>query len=155
MRTALLLAAALLGSSTSELIDRRIVERWDAEGIRPAAVADDYEFLRRLSLDLRGAIPTADEARAFAADADSSKREKIIDAWLRSEEFVTSWSRRWVDELIIDSIVKAKYRPLHDAFESWVRDAVRSNMPYDRFARRMITAKGPVDLDPAAGFLLE
>ena len=49
MRTTLLLLTTLLLGSPSELIDRRITERWGSEGIRPAAMADDYEFLRRLS----------------------------------------------------------------------------------------------------------
>ena len=148
MRTLCVLALIAGGGDT---IDRRVAERWEAEGVRPAPVADDYEFLRRLSLDLRGAIPTPEEIRAFAADRAAAKRERVLDAWLRGEAFATYWSKRWSDELTIQVI---KTREINDIFRDWVRDAVRSNMPFDRFARRVLTAKGPTDLDPAAGFLV-
>jgi hypothetical protein len=153
---AILLAALLAGPNDgpSGLIDRRISERWEAEGVKAAPLADDYEFLRRLSIDLRGVIPTVDEVRAFAADSDPAKREKTVDAWLRSEDFVRAWSQRWSADLTINLGQKGKFRPLYDAFDVWVRDAVRSNMPYDRFVKRILTAKGPIDLDPAAGYLM-
>ncbi len=142
------------GDGPSGVIDRKILERWEAEGVRGAPPADDYEFLRRLSIDLRGVIPTVGEIRSFAADRDPAKREKAIDAWLRSEEFVRAWSRRWSADLTINVGLKGKFRPLYDAFDGWIRDAVRANMPYDRFVKRILTAKGPIDLDPAAGYLM-
>ncbi|MBI3855924.1 MAG: DUF1549 domain-containing protein [Planctomycetes bacterium] len=152
MRTLLLLAVlALHGGGSTDVIDRRIAERWESEGLRPAPLADDYEYFRRLSLDLRGVIPTPDEIRKFAADPDAAKREKTVEGWLRSEAFATWWSRRWADDLTL--YPTGKVQVVHGVFRDWLRDAVRSNMPYDRFVRRMLTAKGPSDLDPAVGFL--
>ena len=153
MRTALL-ALLLLPAGTADRIDRRVAERWDAEGVRPAPLADDYEFLRRLSIDLRGVLPEPAEIRAFAADRDASKREKTVDAWLRSEEFAKHWSLRWAEDLTIHPGLVQKFRDVQEGFHGWLRDAIRSNMPYDRFARRLLTAKGPSDLDPASGFLV-
>ena len=49
--------------------------------------AADAEFLRRITLDLAGTIPTADQARAFLADADPAKREKLIDRLLASPDY--------------------------------------------------------------------
>lgn len=139
------------GSGATDLIDRRITERWESEGVKPAPLADDYEYFRRLSLDLRGVIPTPEEIRRFAADTDPAKREKTADAWLRSDAYASWWARRWADDLTL--YPTGKVRAVHDAFQGWIRDAIRSNMPYDRFVRRMLTAKGPSDLDPAVGFL--
>jgi hypothetical protein len=153
MRALIVLAAALVGGGggATDVIDRRISERWESEGLKPAPSADDYEYFRRLSLDLRGAIPAPDEIRKFAADPDPARREKTVDAWLRSEAFATWWARRWADDLTLYPTGKVRF--VHDAFREWIRDAVRSNMPYDRFVKRMLTAKGPSDLDPAVGFL--
>jgi hypothetical protein len=152
MRTLIVLAiAGFLGGGATDVIDRRISERWESEGLKPAPAADDYEYFRRLSLDLRGVIPTPDEIRAFAADADPAKREKTVDAWLRSDAFAAWWSRRWADDLTL--YPTGKVQVVHGLFRDWLRDAVRSNMPYDRFAKRLLTAKGPSDLDPAVGFL--
>lgn len=154
MRATLLLILLLPDGGTADLIDRRIAERWQAENVRPAPPADDYQFFRRLSLDLRGALPTPEEIGAFAVDPDPGRREKTIDAWLRGEAFARHWSARWADDLGLQPALRDKFRELHEAFRGWLRDAVRSNIPYDRFVRRILTAKGPSDLDPAAGFLL-
>jgi hypothetical protein len=166
MRALLLLTAALFsglpsaapsgncaeeGGGATDLIDRRIAERWESEGVKPAPASDDYEFFRRLSLDLRGVIPATDEIRKFAADPDPGKREKTAEAWLRSDAFATWWSHRWTDDLTLQPT--GKVREVHDAFRGWIRDAIRSNMPYDRFVKRMLSAKGPSDFDPAVGFL--
>lgn len=151
MRAILLAAALAAGASDPvRLIDGRIEERWRSEGVRAADPAGDYEFLRRLSLDLRGVIPEPGEARAFAANPD---RAAVIDAWLRSEEFAQHWARLWVEELTVNRALKPKIAGLYEGLEDWIREAVRANMAFDRFARRLLTAKGPTDLDPAAGFL--
>jgi hypothetical protein len=152
MRSLLVLSLVVMqGNGAASLIDRRISERWDSEGVKPAPLSDDYEYFRRLSLDLRGVIPTPEEIRAFAADTDPEKRQKTVDAWLRSEAFATWWAHRWADDLTL--YPTGKVREVHEAFRGWIRDALRSNMPYDRFVKRMLTAKGPSDLDPAVGFL--
>lgn len=145
MRFVVLLA--FLGGDPTELIDRRLSERWRAEGIEAAPAADDYEFFRRLSLDLRGVIPEADEVRAFAANPD---RARVVDQWLQGDAFARRWGRLWTEDLKMQ-IVKGP--SLYEGLEAWIRDAARANMPYDRFVRRLLTAKGPTDLDPAAGFL--
>ena len=153
MKAALLLLLMLPGG-TSDLIDRRVAERWDAEGVQPAAISDDYEFLRRLSIDLRGAIPEPGEIRAFAGDRDPAKREKTVDAWLKSDAFAKHWAARWAEDLTLHPASVQKLRDVSEGFRGWLRDAIRSNMPYDRFVRRLLTATGPTDLDPAAGFLV-
>ncbi len=156
----LILAAALAAFAAptpdglTDSIDRRTAERWEAEGVRPAPPAGDHEFLRRLSLDLRGVIPGAAEVVAFAADPDPAKRGKIVDAWLRSEAFAHRWAGLWCEQLGMRRRLKEKLPEIFVSFEEWVRDAVRSNMPFDRFARRVLTAKGPHTLDPAAGFMV-
>lgn len=153
MRVAFLLLFVVPGGA-SDLIDRRVAERWDAEGVRPAAVADDYEFFRRLSIDLRGAIPEPAEIRSFAADRDPAKREKLVDAWLKGEAFAKHWASRWTEDLTLHPASVQKMRDAAEGFRGWLRDAVRSNMTYDRFVRRLLTSSGPTDLDPAAGFLV-
>src|ERR1051325_10139740 len=117
----LLLTVLLAQGNATDLIDRRISERWEGEGVNPAPLADDYEFFRRLSLDLRGVIAAPDEIRAFAADADPAKRAKTVDAWLRGEAFATWWAHRWTDDLTLQPT--GKVREVHDAFRVWIRDA--------------------------------
>ena len=68
-----------------ERIDRAIEAKLDGP---PAAPATDGEFLRRLSLDLTGIIPTADEARAYLDDPSPYKKEQAIDRLLEGRGYV-------------------------------------------------------------------
>src|SRR5689334_22830877 len=79
-------------SSSGNPIDVHIWAKLAEAGIPPAARAGDAEFLRRVTIDLTGAIPMADETQAFLADAAPDKRAKKIDALLASEAFNDRWT---------------------------------------------------------------
>src|SRR5437763_15348587 len=76
------LAPAVTVEDTVRKVDGHLTAFWSRNDITPAPVADDAEFLRRLSLDLVGRIPTAAEARAFIDSKDPDKRAKKIDELL-------------------------------------------------------------------------
>jgi hypothetical protein len=78
-------------------IDDYIFAQLDARGIMSAPIAGDEEFLRRVSLDLTGRIPAPAEIRAFLADSDEDKRDKVIEKLLASEEFLDKWTM-WFGE---------------------------------------------------------
>ena len=79
--------------SLHELVDQHIEAGWKKRSERPAKIASDTEFLRRVCLDLTGIIPTADEVRAFLDDNSSDKREKLIDRLLDSPEYALHMAR--------------------------------------------------------------
>ncbi len=83
----------------ADRIDVALAAAWLAEGLEPAALADDATWLRRLSLDLRGIIPTAAEVTAFLADARADKRDATIDAFLASPDFARHLSYLWSNVL--------------------------------------------------------
>ena len=78
-------------------VDAYIFGKMTDDGIPHAAISGDYEFLRRVSLDLTGRIPSTDEIRAFVADTDWRKRDKAIDRMLASEAFVDKWAYFFMD----------------------------------------------------------
>src|ERR1700733_15187193 len=100
-----LLAVSLLGANPAtssvdprelpQRIDRRIEERLAAEPGGPAARTDEAEFLRRLSLDLIGRIPTAAEVRAFLGETRADKRARIIDRLLTDRRHAQHFARTW------------------------------------------------------------
>jgi hypothetical protein len=109
-------------------------------GLTPSDPATDATFHRRAYLDVIGRLPTPDETRAFLADADPAKREKLIDALLQRPEYADFWANKWTDLLRPNPYhvgIKATYN-----LDQWLRRAFRENMPYDRFARELIAAKG-------------
>src|SRR6516162_592137 len=96
LATLVLLASALIADAEllpadpaiPEVIDHYVDLKLKETKITPAPQADDYTLARRLYLDLAGRIPTAAEARAYAASTDPRKREKLIESLVVSVEFV-------------------------------------------------------------------
>lgn len=108
--------------------------------IFPSELCTDAEFLRRVSIDTIGTLPTPDEARRFLDSADPAKRSQLIDALLSRPEFADYWALRWGDVLRVDSAAitqKGAY-----VFHQWLRQAVASDLPYDRMVRAILTAQG-------------
>ncbi len=135
-----------------ELIDRHVISKLNDVRVQPSELAGDAEFLRRVFIDLIGVQPTPAEVRAFLADASSRKREALVDELFARPEFVDHWSLKWGD------LLQNGRNRLSDeamwAFREWIRGAVAANMPLDRFARELLTAKGGVRDNPAAAYYL-
>src|SRR6476646_9777904 len=74
------------GENLSERIDALIAAGHREYATSAAPIAGDEEFLRRVTLDLIGRVPTATEARTFFADRSPFKRVRVIDALLASPE---------------------------------------------------------------------
>ncbi len=109
-------------------------------GLTPSGPATDAAFHRRAYLDVIGRLPTPDETRAFLADADPQKRDKLIDRLLQRPEYADFWANKWTDLLRPNPYhvgMKATYN-----LDQWLRRAFRENMPYDRFVRELIAARG-------------
>ena len=121
-------------------IDELAAAEWQRLGVRPAPLADDATFLRRVFLDLIGTLPTDDECAKFLSDNSADKRARIIDALLARPEYVDYWSLRWGD------LLRAHRRYLGDkglaSFSGWIRQSVRDNKPLDQFAQELLTAQG-------------
>ena len=101
-------------------------------------------FVRRVYLDVIGTLPTADEARAFL---DGPRRRtsaaRSIDRLLEREEFADYWAMKWCDLLRVKSEFPINLWPnAVQAYHRWIRTAIRDNVPYDQFARELLTSSG-------------
>jgi len=130
-------------------IDKHVWDKLTLLGIPPSDLADDATFLRRVSLDTIGTLPTADEARAFLADPAADKRAKLIDKLLERPEYADFWALKWSDILKVDKDAVTPQGAV--AMTRWVRRQFAENRPYDAFARDVVTAVGSTTADgPAA-----
>jgi WD40 repeat protein len=133
-------------------IDDLVAAKWRAMQIEPAALCSDAEFLRRVTLDLTGLPPTAADVRAFLADVREPrvKRTELVQRLLASEAFVEHWTNKWADLLQVNPkfLGEEGARGLRD----WIRRQVADNVPYDRFAREILTATGSNRETPAAAY---
>jgi len=125
-------------------IDVEIFGKMVKDGVPWTAPASDEEFLRRVYVDLTGQIPTAAQVKSFLADASASKRDKLIDDLLSSEEFAERWTM-WLGDLnqnvqvASNTILFANGR---NAYYNFMRDSIRAGKPYDQMVREMIASNG-------------
>lgn len=133
-------------------IDELVAAKWRRLKIQPSDLCTDAEFIRRVSLDLTGLPPTADQVSQFLDNPRDrrSKREALIERLLHSPEFADHWANKWSDLLMVNR----KFLGEEGArlFRNWIRDAIASNTPYDRFVHELLTASGSNREQPAASF---
>jgi hypothetical protein len=121
-------------------IDELAVARWKKLGLKPSPTADDATFLRRVTVDLCGRLPTADEARAFLADQRADKRARLIDRLLDSPDYPAYFALRWGSILRNSNLAGANQAAY--AFHDWIKDQIARNTPYDEFVRGVVAAAG-------------
>ncbi len=121
-------------------IDELALAKWKGLNLVPSREASDATFLRRASLDAAGILPTPEEVEEFLADKSPDKRPKAIERLLTRDEYADYWAYKWSDLLLVSS---RKLRPnAMWAFYNWIRDSVKSNKPWDQFARDIFTSSG-------------
>lgn len=121
-------------------IDELAVAKWKNLHLAPSKIADDSEFLRRAYLDAIGLLPTSEDVENFLADTSPDKRSKLIDRLIQRDEFVDYWSYKWSDFLLVSS------RRLNSTamwtFYDWIRESVKQNKPWNKFARDIFLSSG-------------
>ncbi len=124
-------------------IDELVFGRLEQLGIPPANVCSDEVFLRRAYLDVIGTLPTDEEARQFLEDKREDKRRELVDRLLQRDEFADYWAMKWSDLLRLKAEFPINLWPnAAQAYHRWIRAGIHENLPYDRFAREMLTANG-------------
>ncbi|MBL8841692.1 MAG: DUF1549 domain-containing protein [Planctomycetes bacterium] len=130
-------------------VDDALEAAWRAEGIEPAPTTDDATWLRRLSLDLRGTIPRAEEAASFLADARPDRRERKIDEYLADPSYGAYQARRWTEALLADG--GSNGERMEGMLIPWLADQFSAGVPFPETVRSLITASGlAVESSPGA-----
>jgi hypothetical protein len=134
----------------SNFVDHHVLAKLQQLQILPSDLCSDEEFIRRIYLDVIGVLPEPAEAAKFLADGDPQKRSKVIDALLERPEFAEFWALKWGDLLRIRN-AKVSNSGVHK-FHRWLVAAFRDNMPYDKFAKELLTAEGSTFVNPPANY---
>jgi hypothetical protein len=130
-----------------ERINQRIRERWIAEKVVSAAVADDAEYLRRVSLDLAGQIPTVAEVRQFLDNPAADKRKAVVRELLDGPRYIVHSSNVWRAELLPEASSDPQLQFLMPSFEAWLKDQLIDNDSYADLARKLVAYK----IEPGLG----
>jgi hypothetical protein len=125
-------------------VDSQILAKLIEQKVPPTSLSTDSEFLRRVTLDLTGAIPDAAAVQAFAADTTANKRARKIDELIATDAFADRWTM-WLGDLV-QNVQNAnnsrEYYEGRNAYYVWMRDSIRASKPYDQMVREIITGAG-------------
>ena len=136
---------------SKNFIDELVFANLKRIGIPPSGVCDDSTFLRRVSLDIAGRLPTEEEAQAFLNNNDPGKRDAVIDVLLRSSGYADFFAGKWA-MLLHNKRDLASDTVSNFAFHSWIRDSLLANTPYDVMVRDLLAATGEITTNPAVAW---
>jgi len=125
-----------------QVIDSEVRKALETEKVTPAPRADDPTFLRRIYLDLTGAIPTYEEAVQFLQDTAADKRTKLIDKLLDDPRYAVQQANVW--DLVLfgrhpnDPDVTKK----RELFQKWLAEKFAKNESYDKWVKELLLAEG-------------
>ena len=134
----------------SSYVDTHVNQRLKQLHFVPSPQCTDFEFVRRLHLDVTGLLPSAEVAESFIADSNSAKRTQLIDELLASPEHARFMALKWGDILRIRAAGVSN--PGVFKYHRWVVRAFEQNTPYDEFASQLLTASGSTFEFPAANY---
>lgn len=152
-RVAVFNAAIPLGAPVDKFpaangfVDTAVFANLKELGIPPSPVCDDATFIRRVTLDIAGRLPTEEEAKVFLASKSPDKRNQWIEELLRSPDYADFFAGKWT------ALLKNRRDDASDivsnfAFHAWVRDSLLSNKRYDQFVRELLAATGTIIGNP-------
>lgn len=141
-------------------IDRFILAKLEAAKISPSSDADKRTLIRRITFDLTGLPPSAEDVDKFVADPDTNAFEKVVDRLLGSTAYGERWGRHWLDPARYaesHGFEHDYFRPNAYHYRDFVIQALNADMPYAQFVKWQIAGDelAPQDIQAlaATGFL--
>ncbi|MFT5300149.1 MAG: hypothetical protein ACI814_000923 [Mariniblastus sp.] len=132
-------------------IDTLVNKKFRKLRILPSDLCSDSEFLRRVSLDICGVLPTVDEFQKFTADTDPGKRDKLIDELLERKEFVEVWVMKWAELLQVRTTPQITYKPML-RYYNWLQERVANNQPMDQMVQELLGSSGGTFANAATNY---
>jgi hypothetical protein len=128
-------------------IDEIIFKKLKLVGMPASELCDDATFIRRVTLDIAGRLPSLEETRAFLADTGASRRDQLVDRLIASPDYADFFANKW-SALLRNKRGQPTHQRGNYAFHAWIRDSLAANRPYDQFARDVVAAAGDIASNP-------
>ena len=132
-------------------IDKLVHAKLKKLRIAPSEVCSDEVFLRRVTLDVIGLLPTPEEYNRFIGSKDPKKREKLVDELLGRKEFAELWVLKWAELLQIRSSNQVSYKAML-LYYNWLQDKIARNVPMDQTVQELLGASGGTFKSPATNY---
>ena len=132
-------------------IDQLVGAKLEKLRLTSSAICTDDEFLRRVTIDIVGALPIESEFAAFAADPSPDKRARKIEELLGRKEFSEIWAMKWAQLLMIKSNNQVSYKAAF-LYNSWLTNQIAANVPIDKIVQKLLASNGGVFKEPTTNF---
>ncbi|MEC9097189.1 MAG: DUF1549 and DUF1553 domain-containing protein [Planctomycetota bacterium] len=132
-------------------IDGHMHNKFKNLRIIPSELCTDEEFIRRVTLDVTGRLPTVDEYNAFLANVDPKKRDKLVDELLTRKEFVEIWVMKWAELLTIRTTNQISYKSML-LYYTWLQERVANNVPMNIMVQELLGSNGGTFANAATNY---
>ncbi len=126
-------------------IDSVVYDRLQKLRLLPSELCDDETFIRRVTIDLAGTLPTLAEYRSFMADTSKDKRTLLIDRLIASDGFTDLWTNLWAEMLRVKG---GGYAPTAtdtkaaETYFDWIHQQMAKNRPLNEFIADQVVGTG-------------
>ena len=134
------------------LVDKLVNQTLKQLSVTASPTCSDATFLRRVTLDLTGMLPSPETARSFAADKSTDKRQRMVDTLLASDAFARFWALKRADLLRVTEDRMPHGRAA--LLTKWLADGWKLNRPADVEAKELIATDGDTRISPPANYLV-
>ncbi|MFO0841386.1 MAG: DUF1553 domain-containing protein [Gemmataceae bacterium] len=137
----------------AKVINEKLEAGWKANKLTPSHYVDDYDFLRRASLDIIGRVARPDEIARYMKYPPDQRRSRLIEDLLKHEDYARHWANLWGNWLLTRAgdFGRGKY---HDQMTVWLEDQFAQNKPYHEWVGKLMTASGSNAKNGAVNFFL-
>ncbi len=132
-------------------VDQQVHAKLKKLRIQPSEICSDEVFIRRVSVDICGLLPTPEEIHNFVADNNPNKRSLLIDELLERKEFVEIWVMKWSELLQIRSSLQVSYKAAL-LYYNWLQERIANNMPMDQLIQELLACEGGNFSNPATNY---
>ena len=136
---------------TGNYIDQLVGKKLNQLRILPSGLCNDEEFLRRITIDITGMLPTEEEYHQFVNDVAADKRPALIERLLGRKEFSEIWAMKFAQLLMIKSTNQVSYKSAF-LYNQWLTDKFAKNVPIDEMVRELFGATGGTFRNPATNY---
>lgn len=123
-----------------------------ADNLTVTSLTDDLSFLRRVSLDTIGVVPSLAEIESFTKDGSKDRRAKAIERLLKDPRWADNWMGYWQDVLAENPNMLNPTLNNTGPFRWWIYESLLDNKPMDLFVTELLRMKGSERFGGPAGF---
>ena len=145
-------STAMAPAAVAAEVDRQILAELQKANVQVAERCSDEDFLRRVSLDITGQLPSPADVIAFRTDTNPDKRSLLIDRLIGSSEFGVNWARYWRDVIYIRA-TEQRSRFNQEEFTTWMAGQWNTGVGWDATVSAMLTAAGNVEEHPETALI--